>query len=129
MLISTIHIQVSWTELHGFPPSFGALQGIQLGMQIVIRKSFNTANSEQNRLIFCSTSTPLYAFNHQICSSLETTFEFSVSSLGHFERNNIKFSLNANILDHFRETTLFRFIIDAVVIFVRWHAYAFSYGK
>ena len=46
MLMSTIHIQISCTELLGFPLSYGALQGIHTGMQIVIRKSFNTANSE-----------------------------------------------------------------------------------
>ena len=46
MLISTIHIQVSCTELLGFPPSYGTLQGIRTGMQLVISKSFHTANSE-----------------------------------------------------------------------------------
>ena len=62
MLMSTIHIQVSCTELLGFLPS-STLQGIHTGMQLVISKSFHTANSEQNRLNFVA---PAYFHAHSI---------------------------------------------------------------
>ena len=65
MLISTIHIQVSCTELLGFLPS-STLQGIHTVMQLVISKSFHTANSEQNRVHFCSTGILPCPFNHRI---------------------------------------------------------------
>ena len=62
MLISTIHIQVSCTELLGFLPS-STLQGIHTVMQLVISKAF--IQPIQNR-IECIFVAPAYFHAHSI---------------------------------------------------------------